>query len=293
MSSCIPSSSDMGTPAAPHLIKPAADRGVNMAVLEGVGKSRPLVMGIINATPDSFHKSSRDGGLERAMQMISDGADWIDIGGESTRPGAITISIDEEIKRTIPLVKEISKHALVSIDTRNVEVAREALKAGAKMINDVSGLKDREMMELVVESGCEVCIMHMLGEPGTMQDNPQYSNVTEEVNQYLISKARELVEMGHSMDKIHLDPGIGFGKTLEHNVELLNSSNELQPYSVLWGVSRKSMIGQICDQPETENRLAGSLGVAAKAFYNGVNIIRVHDVREHVDLFKVLEKLEG
>ena len=122
------------------------------------------------------------------------------------------------IKRVIPLVEKISKHVNVSIDTRNVEVAREALKSGAKMINDVSGLRDRSMMELVVESECEVCIMHMLGEPGTMQNNPQYKNVTEEVNQHLLLKARELVEMGHSMDKIHLDPGIGFGKTLEGDV---------------------------------------------------------------------------
>jgi len=148
------------------------------------------------------------------------------------------------------------------------------------------------MMELVVEAECHVCIMHMLGEPGTMQNNPQYEDVATEVNQFLITKARELVEMGHSMDKIHLDPGIGFGKTLEHNIKLLQSSEELRPYSILWGVSRKSMIGQICDQPDTENRLAGSLAVAAKGFYDEIDIIRVHDVREHTDFFSVLERLE-
>lgn len=274
------------------MIKPAAGRGVNMAVLEGSGKSRPLVMGIINATPDSFHKSSREGGVERAMQMIAEGADWIDIGGESTRPGANPISIDEELTRVIPLVSEISKHCKVSIDTRNHQVASKALEAGASMINDVSGLRDPSMFELVIESGCEVCIMHMLGEPGNMQKDPKYEDVNHEVNHYLISKARELVERGHSIDKIHLDPGIGFGKTLEHNIQLLKSSENLRPYSILWGVSRKSMIGQICDQPETENRLAGSLAVAAKGFYEGIDIIRVHDVREHSDLFAVLEKLE-
>lgn len=274
------------------MIKPAAGRGVNMAVLEGSGKSRPLVMGIINATPDSFHKSSREGGVERAMQMIAEGADWIDIGGESTRPGANPISIDEELTRVIPLVSEISKHCKVSIDTRNHQVASKALEAGASMINDVSGLRDPSMVELVIESGCEVCIMHMLGEPGNMQKDPKYEDVNHEVNHYLISKARELVERGHSIDKIHLDPGIGFGKTLEHNIQLLKSSENLRPYSILWGVSRKSMIGQICDQPETENRLAGSLAVAAKGFYEGIDIIRVHDVREHSDLFAVLEKLE-
>tara|TARA_B100000401_G_scaffold436906_1_gene381314 strand:- start:630 stop:1481 length:852 start_codon:yes stop_codon:yes gene_type:complete len=282
----------MGTPEAPHVIKPAAGRGVNMAVLEGSGKSRPLVMGIINATPDSFHKSSREGGVERALQMIAEGADWIDIGGESTRPGANPISIDEELSRVIPLVSEISKHCKVSIDTRNHQVASKALEAGASMINDVSGLRDPAMFELVIDSGCEVCIMHMLGEPGNMQKDPKYEDVNHEVNHYLISKARELVERGHSIDKIHLDPGIGFGKTLEHNIQLLQSSENLRPYSILWGVSRKSMIGQICDQPETENRLAGSLAVAAKGFYEGIDIIRVHDVREHSDLFAVLEKLE-
>jgi len=263
-----------------------------MAVLEGTAKSRPLVMGIINATPDSFHKSSREGGIKRAMEMIAEGADWIDIGGESTRPGAKSISIEEELSRVIPLVSEISKHVNVSIDTRNVEVAQRALEAGAKMVNDVSGLKDKAMMELVVEAECHVCIMHMLGEPGTMQNNPQYEDVATEVNQFLITKARELVEMGHSMDKIHLDPGIGFGKTLEHNIKLLQSSEDLRPYSILWGVSRKSMIGQICDQPDTENRLAGSLAVAAKGFYDEIDIIRVHDVREHTDFFSVLERLE-
>ena len=292
MSSIIPSPSDMGTPETPHVIKPAAGRGVNMVVLEGSGKSRPLVMGIINATPDSFHESSREGDIERAMKMIADGADWIDIGGESTRPGAKPVSIEEELSRVIPLVSEISKHCKVSIDTRNHEVARKALEAGATMINDVSGLRDPAMVELVVESGCEVCIMHMLGEPGNMQDNPEYDDVNSEVNQYLISKARELVELEHPMDKIYLDPGIGFGKKLEHNIQLLKSCDSLRPYSVLWGVSRKSMIGQICNQPDTENRLAGSLAVAAKGFYEGIDIIRVHDVREHVDLFSVLERLE-
>ncbi|MBT4065972.1 MAG: dihydropteroate synthase [Euryarchaeota archaeon] len=264
-----------------------------MAVCEEGDWSRPQIMGIINATPDSFHPASRYGSLKRAIKMLSDGADWIDVGGESTRPGAEIISIEEEIKRVIPLVKEISKHGDVSIDTRNVKVAKLALEAGAKMINDVSGLRDPEMMELVIQSECYVCIMHMLGEPGNMQSNPEYTNVVSEVNQLLISKARELVDRGHSMDKIFLDPGIGFGKTLPHNIELLQSSEHLRPYSVLWGVSRKSMIGEICNQPDTCNRLAGSLAIAAKAFYQGIDIVRVHDVREHNDLFSVLETLEG
>jgi dihydropteroate synthase len=250
-------------------------------------------MGIINATPDSFHPASRLGDFERAMEMIENGADWIDIGGESTRPGANTISIEEETSRIIPLVEKVSKHCKVSADTRNVIVARAALDAGAMMINDVNGLRNEEMIELILEKECHVCIMHMKGEPGNMQDNPEYENVTSEVLQYLLSKANYLVSRGHPVDKIFLDPGIGFGKNLNHNIELLKLSSELRPYSILWGVSRKSMIGQICEQSSSDNRLAGSLAVAAYAFDQGINMIRVHDVREHVDLFKVLRVLKS
>lgn len=264
-----------------------------MAVREGDSGRRPLLMGIINATPDSFYSKSRNGSIERALKMIDNGADWIDVGGESTRPGAERISIKEELSRVLPLIEALGGKCSISIDTRNVEVAKAALAAGATMVNDVSGLRNPEMVDLVIESGCEVCIMHMRGEPGTMQDNPTYYDVVEEVNNELLSKARELVERGHSMDKIHLDPGIGFGKGLEHNIALLQSSRDLRPYSVLWGASRKSMIGQICNQPNTSERLAGSLGVAAHAFYEGIDIMRVHDVREHDDLFKVLTALES
>jgi len=153
-------------------------------------------------------------------------------------------------------------------------------------------LRDPEMFELVVESGCSVCIMHMLGEPGTMQENPEYEDVVDEVNEALLDKARELVSRGHSMDSIYLDPGIGFGKKLEHNIELLKNSERLRPYSILWGVSRKSMIGEICNQESTSERLSGTLAIASYAFNQGIDIIRVHDVREHADLFDVLSVLE-
>lgn len=263
-----------------------------MAVSKGGRDTRPQVMGIINATPDSFHESSRNGNLETAKKMAQDGADWIDIGGESTRPGATPVPINEEIERVIPLVEKISQFAKVSVDTRNPEVAKLALDSGALMINDVSGLRNPDMFELVIESGCKVCLMHMKGDPGDMQNNPKYSDVVEEVCEEITTKANQLLERGHPIENVYLDPGIGFGKNLDHNLELLKASEKLRPFSILWGVSRKSMIGEICNQQNTKNRLAGSLGVAAKAFYEGIDMIRVHDVREHVDMFSVLRRLE-
>lgn len=264
-----------------------------MGVYEGRQPCQTQIMGIINATPDSFHADSRAGSIESAMEMIKAGADWIDIGGESTRPGATPVSIADELARTIPIVKAIAPHCQVSIDTRNVEVARAALEAGATMINDISGLRDPEMVDLVIDSASKVCIMHMLGEPQTMQSNPEYTDVVAQVNGYLLDKARELVDKGHSIDDIYLDPGIGFGKNLEHNIELLNSSDSLRPYSVLWGVSRKSMIGQLTGKTDSAERLAGSLAIGALAHSSKIDIIRVHDVDEHMDLFKVLDAMEA
>ncbi len=248
-------------------------------------------MGIINATPDSFHSDSRNGTIQMAKSMIENGADWIDIGGESTRPGSEPISIEEEIRRILPIIQEISKYTNVSVDTRNYDVAKIAIENGAKMLNDVSGLRDSRMADLVLEKGCSVCIMHMLGEPGNMQNNPNYDDVCSEVFSFLKNKADELVDRGHPIEKIFLDPGIGFGKLLQHNVDLLKNSLELRPYQILWGVSRKSMIGQICEQEQTENRLAGTLAIASEAFSKGIDVIRVHDVREHHDLFAVLDKM--
>jgi len=248
-------------------------------------------MGIINATPDSFHSDSRNGTIQMAKSMIENGADWIDIGGESTRPGSEPISIEEEIRRILPIIQEISKYTNVSVDTRNYDVAKIAIENGAKMLNDVSGLRDCRMVDLVLEKGCNVCIMHMLGEPGNMQNNPNYDDVCSEVFSYLKNKADELVDRGHPIEKIFLDPGIGFGKLLQHNVDLLKNCLELRPYQILWGVSRKSMIGQICGQEQTENRLAGTLAIASEAFSKGIDVIRVHDVREHHDLFAVLDKM--
>ncbi len=257
---------------------------------------RCRLMGILNVTPDSFHAASRvnlDSAVKRGLEMWSSGADWIDVGGESTRPGAESIDSPEELSRVIPVIKalrEAKPTGLISIDTRRVDVARAALDAGANMVNDVSGLRNPEMGALVIERGCAVCIMHMQGEPGNMQQEPIYEDVVSEVYSYLTSTANQLVEKGHDPNLICLDPGIGFGKTLTHNLELLHSREDSK-YSVLWGVSRKSMFAQLLDRKETEQRLPGTLGVAAHAMLEGVDMLRVHDVEAHSDLLTTLATL--
>lgn len=263
---------------------------------------RPRIMGVINCTPDSFYEGSRseliDHSLNIAEKMIREGADWIDIGGESTRPGATEISVDEEIRRTVPLILEIRKrfpNQAISIDTRRHEVAKEAIVAGANMINDVSGLRDAEMFELVLSTGAYVCIMHMQGDPSNMQNSPDYTDVVQEVSSNLLRKARRLVEKGHPVNRICLDPGIGFGKTLEHNISLLRNPESLRGdngFSILWGVSRKSMFRELLGREDTNERLAGTLGVAAYAQSKGIDILRVHDVAEHADIGRTLSKLE-
>ena len=225
--------------------------------------------------------------------MWSSGADWIDVGGESTRPGAEPIDSAEEMRRVVPVIEALraaNPTGLISIDSRRVDVARAALEAGANMVNDVSGLRDPEMEALVIERGCAVCLMHMQGEPGNMQSKPTYGDVFSEVYSNLISTADRLVEKGHEPGLICLDPGIGFGKTLTHNLELLHHRSD-SDYSILWGVSRKSIFGQLLGRFETEQRLAGTLGVAAHAMIEGVDILRVHDVEEHADLLTTLATL--
>ena len=217
--------------------------------------SGPGLMGILNITPDSFHGPSRqhslDEGLENGLAMISEGAGIIDIGGESTRPGSQPVSIEQELSRVLPVIKALrNAHPSIplSIDTRNHEVAREALDAGATIINDVSGLRSQGMMDLVLDRNVPVCIMHMLGEPKTMQANPSYRDVVKEISSELLTTAQQLVDAGHEPSRICLDPGIGFGKTLEHNIDLLKGWESLRgehDFPILWGVSRKSMIGQL------------------------------------------------
>ena len=261
----------------------------------------PGLMGILNVAPDSFHgasrKTSHSDAMSTGLGMIRQGASIIDIGGESTRPGSEEVSIEQELKRVIPVISGLrsdSPATPISIDTRNHEVARQALDAGATIINDVSGLRSQEMVDLVLDRKVPVCIMHMLGEPKTMQDNPSYGNVLLEVSHQLLTTAEYLVDAGLEPSKICLDPGIGFGKTLEHNIDLLNGWEMFRgehDFSILWGVSRKSMIGQLTGHSSTDDRLYGTLGVAAHAQHVGIDWLRVHDVQAHTDLLEVMQKL--
>ncbi len=259
----------------------------------------PQLMGILNITPDSFYAESRfnyQNVINRAEHMINNGADWLDVGGESTRPGATKISIEEELDRVIPIIKLLRKEfpeVLISIDTRNYQVARLAIENGANMVNDVSGLRDVKMQDLVLETGCMVCIMHMQGEPGSMQEQPNYDDVVEEVVKYLEHKAQELINRGHKMENIVIDPGIGFGKNHQHNLALMRAVSRFKQlgYSLLWGISRKSVIGKMTNKSDVSERLPGTLGSSIYAALHGVDILRVHDVDEHNDMLNVYRYL--
>jgi len=230
--------------------------------------------------------------------MVEDGADWLDIGGESTRPGAETVGLDEEMRRVLPVIEAV-RTALpevgISIDTRRASVAKAALDLGADMVNDVSSLSDPEMVDLIMEYKCPVCIMHMQGLPENMQDDPSYSDVVSEVRQRLDRTARKLLDSGVNAGMIITDPGIGFGKLLEHNLSLLAAGREIVPRQdmpLMWGVSRKRIFADLLGRMDTRERLAGSLGIASMAPSKGVDIIRVHDVREHADLYAAMRAID-
>jgi len=259
----------------------------------------PRIMGVVNVTPDSFHARSRSSNsnhaVETAMKMASEGADWIDVGGESTRPGASPVTIEDELSRVIPAIEAIRSQlpdACISIDTRRSEVAKQALNSGADMVNDVSAMSDPGMLSVVSEHDCPVCIMHMRGLPENMQDDPSYDDVVREVRGYLGKVAGLLVDQGVKPRQIIADPGIGFGKTLEHNIALLSSGRSIVPderMGLMWGVSRKSMFLDLLGREDSEDRLAGTLGVAAISPEKEVDIIRVHDVAEHSDSFMAMK----
>ena len=278
-------------------VRPSVEELSNFIRKDVLG--RPKVMGIVNVTNDSFYKDSRynqEQAIKAALEMWDLGVDWIDIGGESTRPGSKEISSEKELKRVIPIIKEIKSlipNVLISIDTKKPDVAKEAINAGALMINDVSGLRNDEMFELILSERIPVCIMHMQNNPEDMQVSPDYGDCLGDVSNYLFSKADELIKRGFPQELIILDPGIGFGKLLEHNLELLRGTEKLRRgiFSVLNGVSRKSMIGEIINSKSASDRLAGTLGASAYAQMNGIDILRVHDVKEHIDLSNVLSSL--
>ena len=259
--------------------------------------SRILVVGVVNVTPDSFYDGGAHFDLKRAVEaglaMKADGADIVDVGGESTRPGAEEVAISEELQRTIPVVKELADAGvLVSIDTRHPQVAEEAIKAGAAVVNDVTGFRDPAMADLVTRSTAGAVVMHMQGAPRTMQRNPTYEWVTGEVALFLAGALDRLETAGVGEERIVVDPGIGFGKTLGHNLELIKSLDLLTCLGrpILVGLSRKSFIGQIADLPPRD-RLEGSLAAATVAVMNGARIVRVHDVLSTVRAMRVVERM--
>jgi dihydropteroate synthase len=266
---------------------------------------RPLIMGILNVTPDSFSDGGRFAAAPEAIRhglaLAQDGADIIDVGGESTRPGAVSMPPDEELARVLPVIEGLARGLgggqppLISVDTRKAMVAERALAVGAAIVNDVSALTaDAGMPAVVRRYGAGVVLMHMRGDPATMQQEPRYDDVVREVDDYLARRVAELVAQGVDPETLAVDPGIGFGKTLDHNLQLLARLDVLvrRGRPVVVGLSRKSFLGRLTGR-ETGDRLAGSLTGLVVAALNGARILRVHDVKESVDAVKVLAALSG
>ncbi|MEZ2685599.1 dihydropteroate synthase [Proteus vulgaris] len=258
--------------------------------------STPQVMGILNVTPDSFsdggtHNSLNDA-VNHAAKLIAEGASIIDIGGESTRPGANDVSIDEELQRVVPVVEAIRQRfdVWISVDTSKAQVITESANVGASIINDIRSLQEPRALEAAAKTGLPVCIMHMQGDPKTMQQSPHYENVMIDVDCFLRENIQRCVDAGIEKNQIILDPGFGFGKNLAHNYQLLAHLSELHHFGlpILAGMSRKSMVGQLLNVPPQE-RVAGSVACAVIAAMQGAQIIRVHDVKETVDAMKVVQ----
>ena len=259
----------------------------------------PQVMGILNVTPDSFSDGGKfkqfDSALLQVEQMLKDGATIIDIGGESTRPGAAEVSVDEELSRVIPVIEAIKARfdTVISVDTSKSVVMSAAASAGAGMINDVRALQNEGCLDVMTTNDLPICLMHMQGMPRTMQANPQYDNVTSDIIDFIAERIRVCTEKGIEKHRLLVDPGFGFGKTLMQNYQLLNQLSAFKALElpILVGISRKSMIGNLLDA-DVENRLAGSLAAALYSVQQGAKIIRVHDVKETVDALSVLAAAE-
>jgi len=275
-----------------HRLLRCADKTLDLSV--------PLVMGVLNVTPDSFSDGGRfvspQAALEQGLRMVEEGAAIIDVGGESTRPGAQPVPADEELRRVLPVIEQLRKatRAVISIDTSKAQVMRRAAAAGAGFINDVRALREPGAMDAAVASGCAVCLMHMQGEPRTMQEAPSYRDVVQEVRAFLESRAESCRAAGLSPERIVIDPGFGFGKTLQHNLELLRRLAELTASGlpVLVGLSRKSIVGKLTGRP-ADGRLHGSVALAVIAALNGARIIRAHDVAATVDALKTVAAVRG
>ncbi len=261
--------------------------------------SRPLVMGIVNVTPDSFSDGGRhlqrDAALAYAHQLIAEGADILDIGGESTRPGAQPVSIQEELDRVLPIIEGLRGAPLpISIDTFKPVVMQAAIAAGAQMVNDIDALQDVAAMQAVAASNVAVCLMHKRGNPQTMQEQPLYQNVVDEVGAFLCVRIAAAEAAGIQRERIVIDPGFGFGKTLAHNLALLRELKKLTELGVpvLAGLSRKSMLGAITGQ-DVEHRVYASVAAALLAAQRGAKIVRVHDVRATADALKIWNAVNG
>ena len=264
-------------------------RAGGLAPVAGLTMDTPRIMGILNVTPDSFSDGGlflgRDAAVAQAQTMVAEGADILDIGGESTRPGAAEVPVDQEIARVVPVIAALREAGVatpISVDTRKAAVARAALSAGADLVNDVSAMEfDPAMADVVAEAGCPICLMHAQGRPENMQDDPLYGDVVGEVRDYLAQRIDVAVASGVTRDRIILDPGIGFGKRLEHNMALLRRLCDLRALGcpILLGASRKRFIGTLTDAPEPADRMPGSLAVALWGVTQGVQILRVHDTK--------------
>ena len=270
---------------------------INLARGRALDLSVTIIMGIVNVTPDSFS----DGGqffnitaaLKHAMQLLDDGATILDIGGESTRPGAPDVTLEDELQRVIPIIKAIREQSdcVISIDTSKSEVMRQAIEAGADIVNDVRALQELGALEVVAQyPDVVVCLMHMQGQPRSMQNDPHYNDLASEINDFFNQRIAACETAGIRQSQLILDPGFGFGKTLKHNYQILSQFNDFAQFGLplLAGLSRKSMIGNLLNR-DTENRLAGSLAGALIAAQNGAHIIRVHDVKETADVLGVYQ----
>jgi len=258
------------------------------------------IMAVLNVTPDSFSDGGRfttvETALSQAVTMAEQGATIIDVGGESTRPGATEVSVNQELDRVIPVIEKIKNNSdvVISIDTTKPEVMQQAVMAGASFINDVNALQAESAIELVKKLDVSVCLMHMLGDPVSMQDSPNYSGVVEDIKLFLQQRVNACLSGGIDKSKIIIDPGFGFGKTVDDNLILLQRLNEFKTLDlpILVGLSRKSLLEKLT-QRDVENRLAGSLTLATLAVLNGASIVRVHDVAQTIDAMKVIQAVQA